>query len=67
MIFQETKLPGVFEIQFELKSDERGFFARAWCQREFEGHGLNPKLAQCSVSFNAKKGTLRGLHYRDAQ
>ncbi len=66
MIFQETKLPGVFEIQLELKSDERGFFARSWCLKEFESHGLNPKLAQCSVSFNARKGTLRGLHYQDA-
>jgi dTDP-4-dehydrorhamnose 3,5-epimerase len=66
MIFQKTKLPGVFEIQLELKSDDRGFFARSWCEREFESHGLNPKLAQCSVSFNARKGTLRGLHYQDA-
>lgn len=65
MIFQETKLPGVFEIQLELKSDERGFFARSWCQKEFESHGLNTKLAQCSVSFNTRKGTLRGLHYQD--
>lgn len=66
MIFQETKLPGVFEVQLELKSDERGFFARSWCPKEFESHGLNPELAQCSVSFNTQKGTLRGLHYQDA-
>jgi dTDP-4-dehydrorhamnose 3,5-epimerase len=66
MRFQETKLPGVFEVQLELKSDERGFFARSWCQKEFESHGLNATLAQCSVSFNARKGTLRGLHYQDA-
>jgi len=65
MTFRETNLPGVFEIQLELKSDERGFFARAWCQKEFESHGLNTKLAQCSVSFNTRKGTLRGLHYQD--
>lgn len=66
MIFQETKLRGVFEIQVELKSDERGFFARSWCRKEFESHGLNAELAQCSVSFNARKGTLRGLHFQDA-
>lgn len=65
MIFQRTKLSGVFEIQIELKSDDRGFFARSWCQKEFESHGLNTKLAQCSVSFNTRKGTLRGLHYQD--
>ncbi len=66
MIFRETKLPGVFEIQLELKTDERGFFARTWCQREFEAQGLNTKLVQCSISFNARKGTLRGMHYQAA-
>ena len=66
MKFRTTKLPGVIEIELELKSDERGFFARSWCQKEFEDHGLNAKLAQCSVSFNQRKGTLRGLHYQDA-
>ncbi len=64
MIFHETKLHGVFEIHIEPNGDERGFFARTWCQKEFEAHGLNPRLAQCSVSFNAKKGTLRGVHYQ---
>jgi dTDP-4-dehydrorhamnose 3,5-epimerase len=63
MIFQETKLQGVFEIHVEPKPDERGLFARCWCQQEFESHKLNPKLVQCSVSFNARKGTLRGIHY----
>jgi dTDP-4-dehydrorhamnose 3,5-epimerase len=66
MIFQETKLAGVFEIQIEAKADERGFFARTWCRQEFEGHGLNARLAQCSVSFNTRKGTLRGMHYQAA-
>lgn len=66
MIFQETKLTGVFEIQIEAKADERGFFARTWCQQEFESHGLNSQLAQCSVSFNTRKGTLRGMHYQAA-
>jgi dTDP-4-dehydrorhamnose 3,5-epimerase len=66
MIFQETRIPGVFEINLEPKLDERGFFARSWCRAEFESHGLNPKLVQCSVSFNRRKGTLRGLHYQAA-
>ncbi len=64
MIFSETKLKGVYLIEPERHEDERGFFARTWCQREFEGHGLNPSLVQCNVSFNRKKGTLRGMHYQ---
>ena len=66
MILHETKLQGVFEIHLEPKPDERGFFARCWCQKEFANHGLNPKVVQCSVSFNVHKGTLRGLHYQAA-
>jgi dTDP-4-dehydrorhamnose 3,5-epimerase len=66
MTFEKTKLPGVFEIRIEPKPDERGFFARCWCQREFEDNGLNSKLVQCSVSFNVRKGTLRGMHYQTA-
>lgn len=65
MIFRETRLRGVFEIQLDMKRDERGFFARTWCREEFEAHGLNPRLVQCSISFNASKGTLRGVHYQD--
>jgi dTDP-4-dehydrorhamnose 3,5-epimerase len=64
MTFHKTKLAGIFEIRLERKCDDRGFFARTWCQKEFEEHGLNPKLLQCSVSFNARKGTLRGVHYQ---
>ena len=64
MIFHETKLPGAFEIHLEAKVDERGFFARSWCQKEFEVNNLNPKVVQCSVSFNSRKGTLRGMHYQ---
>jgi dTDP-4-dehydrorhamnose 3,5-epimerase len=64
MIFHKTKLPGVFEIYLEPKADERGFFARAWCEKEFAAHGLNPRLAQCNVSFNTRKGTLRGIHFQ---
>jgi len=66
MIFAETKLPGVFLIEPERLEDGRGFFARTWCQREFEAHGLNPRLVQCSISYNKKKGTLRGMHYQVA-
>lgn len=62
MTFHKTKLPGVFEIHLEPTSDDRGFFARSWCQREFESHGLNPRLVQCNVSLNSRKGTLRGIH-----
>lgn len=66
MTFHETKLSGVFEIHLEPRLDERGFFARTWCQREFEAQGLNSKLVQCSVSFNSREGTLRGIHYQAA-
>jgi len=64
--FYKTKLPGAFEVHLDLKADERGFFARSWCQTEFEERGLNQKLVQCSISFNARKGTLRGIHYQAA-
>ena len=64
MIFTETKLKGAFIIELQRLEDERGFFARSWCQREFEAHGLNPRLVQCNISFNSKKGTLRGMHYQ---
>lgn len=66
MTFHETNLNGVFEIGIEPSHDRRGFFARSWCQREFAEHGLNPNLVQCSISFNAHEGTLRGIHYQDA-
>lgn len=64
MIFTETKLKGAFIIEPEKLTDERGFFARSWCQREFEEHGLNPRLRQCNISYNISKGTLRGMHYQ---
>jgi len=66
MKFLPTKLPGVWILDLEKREDERGFFARSWCQREFEQRGLNPRLVQCNVSFNHKKGTLRGMHYQIA-
>lgn len=64
MIFAETKLPGAYLIDLEPRADERGFFARSWCADEFEKLGLNPRLAQCNISFNKKRGTLRGMHYQ---
>ena len=66
MIFTPTPLAGAFVIELERREDERGFFARSFCQREFAEHGLNPHLAQCNVSFNAQRGTLRGMHYQAA-
>jgi dTDP-4-dehydrorhamnose 3,5-epimerase len=66
MIFTETPLKGAYVIDPERLEDERGFFARTWCQREFEKHGLDTAVAQCSISFNKKMGTLRGMHYQIA-
>jgi dTDP-4-dehydrorhamnose 3,5-epimerase len=66
VLFRETKLPGAFVVELEKHEDERGFFARSWCQKEFEGHGLNPRTVQCNLSFNKLKGTLRGMHYQVA-
>jgi len=64
MLIVETKLKGAFTIDLERIEDFRGFFARAFCKREFEQHGLNPAVAQCNVSSNPRKGTLRGMHYQ---
>lgn len=64
MVFVETKLEGVYIIEVEKREDKRGFFARTFCYHEFEAHGLNPRVVQCSTSFNKKKGTLRGMHYQ---
>lgn len=66
MIFTGTELKGVFIIEPEKLEDERGFFGRTWDSQEFEAHSLSPHLAQCNVSFNRKKGTLRGMHYQSA-
>lgn len=64
MIFKTISIPGVYLIQPEMHEDERGSFARTWCADEFQKQGLNPALVQCNVSFNRKKGTLRGMHYQ---
>lgn len=66
MKFTETKLKGAFIIDLEQRPDHRGFFARTFCMEEFQEHGLKPTVAQCNLSFNHKKGTLRGMHYQIA-
>jgi dTDP-4-dehydrorhamnose 3,5-epimerase len=62
MKFEKTKLEGAWIIDIHKLEDERGFFARTFCQREFLEHGLNARVAQCNVSYNRKKGTFRGMH-----
>lgn len=64
MIFHETKLKGAFLVDLDRKEDRRGFFARAFCAREFEKHGLRAQVVQANMSYNHKKGTLRGMHYQ---
>lgn len=66
MIFEQRRIRGCYVVGIEPARDGRGFFARTWCREEFRRNGLNPELAQCSIAFNEKKGTLRGLHYQDA-
>jgi len=62
--FTETKLKGAFIIEIEKLEDDRGFFARSWCRKEFESHGLTAGVVQANVSYNHQKGTLRGMHYQ---
>jgi dTDP-4-dehydrorhamnose 3,5-epimerase len=64
--FTPLALPGAFLIEAERHEDARGFFARTFCRREFEAHGLTPVVAQCNVSWNARRGTIRGLHWQAA-
>jgi dTDP-4-dehydrorhamnose 3,5-epimerase len=66
MIFEETKLKGAFIIKPEKKEDDRGFFARSFCQKEFRDHGLTADIVQCDISFNKRKGTFRGMHFQVA-
>ena len=66
MKFQELALSGAFVLDPERLEDERGFFARTWCREEFAARGLVGTIAQCSLSFNRRKGTLRGMHYQAA-
>ena len=64
MIFTETKLAGAFILDLERREDNRGYFARAFCQHEFEEHGLKPIIAQANIASNKYKGTLRGMHFQ---
>ena len=66
MIFTETKLQGAFIIDLQTHKDSRGFFARAWCQNEFQEHGIDWQPVQANQAYTEKKGTLRGLHYQVA-
>jgi dTDP-4-dehydrorhamnose 3,5-epimerase len=62
--FTETRLAGAFILDLERHEDSRGYFARTYCQHEFEEHGLKTRLVQASVAFNRDKGTLRGMHFQ---
>jgi len=66
MIFKEARLKGAYITEIEPLEDERGFFARTFDQKEFEERGLNPCIVQCNVSYNKKRGTVRGMHYQIA-
>ena len=66
MIFEAAPLAGVFVVAAERHGDERGFFATTFEETEYASRGLDTRVAQCAVSFNARRGTLRGLHYQDA-
>ncbi|MSU62676.1 MAG: dTDP-4-dehydrorhamnose 3,5-epimerase [Pedosphaera sp.] len=66
MIFTTTRINNVWVIDLEKHADERGFFARTWCQEEFQKRGLNPRLVQCGVSRSTRRGTLRGMHFQTA-
>jgi dTDP-4-dehydrorhamnose 3,5-epimerase len=64
LIFVATPLAGAYVVDLKRIDDTRGFFARSFCQNEFAEHGLNPRMAQCNVSFNRERGTLRGMHHQ---
>jgi dTDP-4-dehydrorhamnose 3,5-epimerase len=66
MRFTPTELAGVVVVDFEPLADERGFFARSFCRDEFAAHGLRTDVIQCNVSFNRRRGTLRGMHFQVA-
>jgi dTDP-4-dehydrorhamnose 3,5-epimerase len=66
MIFTPLELPGAWLIRPELITDERGAFARTWCSRELQTRGLNPQMVQCNISFNIRRGTVRGMHFQRA-
>jgi dTDP-4-dehydrorhamnose 3,5-epimerase len=66
VIFEETRLGGVFVVDLERREDARGFFARSWCANEFAEQGLTAEVVQANVSFNPRRGTLRGMHFQRA-
>lgn len=66
MRFDPTPIPGAYVVAMEPAEDERGFFARTWCAEEFAAQGLAARLEQCSISYNERRGTLRGMHYQRA-
>src|SRR5262245_21291420 len=66
MIFRDTAIAGVYTVELEKHADDRGFFARGWCSREFADHNLTADIAQLNISFNRRKHTLRGFHYQVA-
>ena len=65
MIFTAARLKGAFVLEPERREDDRGFFARTFCQHEFKAHGLNPQVVQCNIAYNLKRGTLRGMHFQN--
>lgn len=64
MRFTQTQIDGVWQIRLDRHEDDRGWFARSWCVREFEEHGINPRMVQCNLSYNKQRGTLRGMHFQ---
>ncbi|MEW6188196.1 MAG: dTDP-4-dehydrorhamnose 3,5-epimerase family protein [Thermodesulfobacteriota bacterium] len=64
MLFKETKLKGAYIIELEPVEDQRGYFARSFCRNEFKLHGISMEVVQCNISYNKKKGTLRGMHFQ---
>lgn len=66
MKFEKTALEGAWVIELEPRGDERGFFARAYCRKELEEHGIDPTVVQCNISYSRDAGTLRGFHYQKA-
>jgi dTDP-4-dehydrorhamnose 3,5-epimerase len=66
MIFTETKIKGAFVVDITPNTDDRGFFSRSFCRKEFDAQGLSPCVAQCNISLNHKRGTIRGMHFQSS-
>jgi dTDP-4-dehydrorhamnose 3,5-epimerase len=66
IIFKEMELKGAFVLEPDIYEDERGFFARSFSEREFEAHGVNPRVVECNISFNRRQHTVRGMHFQRA-